>query len=175
MNNYIQDELSSAKLSSLSWGWVELRLSWSWNWVETELGKYLNSSIEVFKVFNWSIWSLVPFYYFPGGWVAGWLGGWVAGWVAGIAGNKAISASKLKLKLSWVELSWGWAWQKISNCINLLSPAPTYQALTRKFFQDMSEEKFEQKQPKRSEAKGCKILCCNNENINQVLKCQDLH
>ena len=38
---YNKLELSSAKLSSLSWGWVELRLSWveaeldlklSWNW-----------------------------------------------------------------------------------------------------------------------------------------------
>ena len=77
--NLQQDELSCAKLSSLSWGWVEikwswdwveLRMTWSWNWDETELGKYLNSSIEIFEVFNWSIWSLVPFYYFPG-WVGG--------------------------------------------------------------------------------------------------------
>ena len=45
-------ELSSAKLSSLSLDWVELKLSWSWNWVVTELGKYFNSSIEVFEVFN---------------------------------------------------------------------------------------------------------------------------
>ena len=82
-----QVELSSAKLSSLSWGWaelswdwvelrlswVELRLIWSWIWVETELDKYLNSSIKVLEVFNWSIWSLVPFYYFPSGWLGGWL------------------------------------------------------------------------------------------------------
>ena len=53
------------ELSWIKLNWVELRLSWSWIWVETELGKYLNSSIEVFKVFNWSIWSLVSFYYFP--------------------------------------------------------------------------------------------------------------
>ena len=30
-------ELSSAKLSSLSWGWVELRLSWGWVGVKIEL------------------------------------------------------------------------------------------------------------------------------------------
>ena len=41
----------------LSWDWVELNLSWSWNWVKTEIGKDLNPTIEVFEVFNWSIWS----------------------------------------------------------------------------------------------------------------------
>ena len=48
-----KNELGSAKLSSLCC--VELRLSWSWNWVETEFGKYLNSSMEVFEVFYRSI------------------------------------------------------------------------------------------------------------------------
>ena len=65
-------ELSSAKLSILSWGWVELRLSCSWNWVETELGKYFNSSFEVIEVFNWSIQSLVPCTTFLVGWMGGW-------------------------------------------------------------------------------------------------------
>ena len=152
-------ELSSAKLSSLievelSWGWVELKLSWvevelSWGWAGVEI-----ESLQLKYLKSCSILLLSR----------------LGGWVVVISEIKPQSWS-----WSWVELSWGWAWQKISNCINLLSPAPTYQALTRKFFQDMSEEKFEQKQPKRSEAKGCKILCCNNENINQVLKCQDLH
>ena len=60
-----------------------MKLSWYWSW-------------QVFKLFNWSIWSLVPFYYFPG---------WVVGWVAELSENKAISA--LKLKLSWVEAELG--------------------------------------------------------------------
>ena len=55
----------------LSQDWVELRLSCSWIWVDPELGKYLNSLIEVFEVFNWSIWSLVPFYYFTSGCLGG--------------------------------------------------------------------------------------------------------
>ena len=76
----------------LSWDWVEFRLSWSWNWVETELGKYLNFLIKVFKVFNWSFWSSLL--------LLSLLGGWFGGWVAGIAGNKA----NLSLSLSWVEL-----------------------------------------------------------------------
>ena len=51
-----QDELSSAKLSSLSWGWVELRLSW----VEAELELKLSWdwAWQVFQLFNWSNWSL---------------------------------------------------------------------------------------------------------------------
>ena len=62
-------ELSSAKLSSFSWGWVEIELSWGWAGVKIELRlslesiwtlqlRLLKSSIELFEVFNWSIWSL---------------------------------------------------------------------------------------------------------------------
>ena len=49
-------ELSSAKLSSLRWGWVELRLSW----VEAELELKLSWDWDwqVFEPYNWSIWSL---------------------------------------------------------------------------------------------------------------------
>ena len=51
-----QVELSSAKLSSLSWGWVELWLSW----VEAELELNLSWdwACQIFEVFNWSIRSL---------------------------------------------------------------------------------------------------------------------
>ena len=47
---------------------VEVELRYIWIWVETALS---NSWIEVFKVFNWNIWGLVPFYYFPSGWLGG--------------------------------------------------------------------------------------------------------
>ena len=84
--------------------WVEVELHWvelSWGWVGVEIE--LRLSLEVFELFNWSIWSLqlkylkyfVPFCYFPG---------WAGGWVAVLSKNKAISASKLKFKISWVEL-----------------------------------------------------------------------
>ena len=70
---------------------------WSWRGVRIVLKRLTQpqlelklSSMEVFEVFNWSI------YYFPG---------WVGGWVALISENKKNSA------LVWVELSWGLAWQ----------------------------------------------------------------
>ena len=60
----------------LSWGWAEISLSWGWvelrlSWVEAELELKLSWdwSWQVFELFNWSIWRLAPFYYFPG-WVA---------------------------------------------------------------------------------------------------------
>ena len=75
----------------LSWYWVELKLCWSWNWVEIELDKYSNSSIGS----NWSLQlkscSIL-------------LLSRLGGWVAVLSGNKA---SKLKLKLSWVEAELG--------------------------------------------------------------------
>ena len=33
----------------------------------------LKGAWQVFELFNWSIWSIVPFYYFPD-WVGGWVG-----------------------------------------------------------------------------------------------------
>ena len=86
------------KRTSFSWVvlssvvWVKVELSWGWAGVEIEMRlglasiwplqlRYLKSSIEVFEVFNWSIWSLVPLYYFPD---------WVVGWVAVLSENKAI-------------------------------------------------------------------------------------
>ena len=77
---------------------------------------YLKSSIKVFEVFNWSIWSLQleylkssikifvfevfnwsnqPFHYFYG---------WLGGRVGCLKMEIRLSQPQLKLKLSWVEL-----------------------------------------------------------------------
>ena len=65
------------------------------NWIVWSLQfKYLKSSIEVIEVFNWSIGSLIPFHYFPG---------WVDGWVDVLPENKTNSASievEIELRLS---------------------------------------------------------------------------
>ena len=75
-----QDELSSAKLSSLSWGWVELRLSWVV--AELELNLSWDRAWQVFELFNWSFWILQLKYLkscsnfilslLVGGWVGRW-------------------------------------------------------------------------------------------------------
>ena len=78
--------------------------------------KYLKSLIEVFEVFNWITWSIQLKYLKScsnsvllrlGVLVVCWPGEWTLK-----VENKTISAS-----WSWVELSWGWAWQK---CTELL-------------------------------------------------------
>ena len=83
-------------LTSLSWVvpssvvWVEVGLGW----VEAELELKLSwdCAWQVFELFNWSIWSFVPFYYFSVKWVGGWL-----------CYLKISLKVEVEVKLSWVE------------------------------------------------------------------------
>ena len=82
-DNTVSNKLSWVVPSSV------VELSWGWAWI------WFSLMIEVFEVFNWSIWSSIL--------LLSWLGGWFGGWVAVIAGNKA----NLSLSLSWVEAELG--------------------------------------------------------------------
>ena len=86
-----QVELSSAKLSSLSWVEAELEFDLFW-WL-----KYLKTSIEVFELLFHST-------TFPVGWVDLWVDGWFGGWLC---------YQKIRPTQPYFELSRGWAWQQI--------------------------------------------------------------
>ena len=92
--------------------WVDIELSWGWvsndscHAVGVDL-KYYKTTFKDFKIFTG-----LGLYYLTTS-----TGGWVAVWLPGgcLKLEIKLSQPQLKLKLSWVELNWGRAWQYRSH------------------------------------------------------------